>query len=38
MKAGISVLLDIPRGFINDFKNQKSVKIGKAEVIRKGKN
>lgn len=26
-----------PRGFTNDFKNQKSVKIGKAEVIRKGK-
>ena len=24
-----------PRGFINDFKNPKSVKIGKAEVIRK---
>jgi len=25
-----------PRGFTNDFKNPKSVKIGKAEVIRKG--
>ena len=26
-----------PRGFANNLKNQKSVKIGKAEVIRKGK-